>query len=126
VFVPNAGGLGHRQFDRNWGGLDPPRHLYHFTVRALKELGVRAGFRVIVQASCAGDRYLYRASLALASENSRRDGFLSALRLYAIDCRNSLGVLFGREWGEEIALMGEKPSPIVVGKPEKADGGKRT
>lgn len=112
VFVPNAGGLGHRQFRRNWGGLDPPRHLYHFTVSALGELGERAGFRVRLRASSAVDRYLYHASFALAAEGRARDSFLSVARLYAIDFRDTLGGLFGREWGEEIALLGEKaPGP---------------
>jgi SAM-dependent methyltransferase len=109
VFVPNAGGLGHRQFGRNWGGLDPPRHLYHFTPQALRVLIARAGFRARVWVSSAADRYLYRASFALASENDRRDSLLRTARLYALDVRDSIGTLLSRDWGEEIAVTDDVP-----------------
>jgi len=108
VFVPNAGALGRQRFGRNWGGLDPPRHLYHFTARTLRELGMRAGFRLSVRASSAIDRYLYRASYALSSQRQMRDSVWSKLRLWAIDCRDSLAILVGRDWGEELVLLGEK------------------
>jgi SAM-dependent methyltransferase len=108
VFVPNAGGVGQRHFGRDWGGLDPPRHLYHFTARTLGELGASAGFRVRVRASSAIDRYLYRASYALAFQNQMRDSVWSRLRLCALDCRDSLAIVMGKDWGEELVLWGEK------------------
>jgi SAM-dependent methyltransferase len=108
AFVPNAGGVGQRRFGRDWGGLDPPRHLYHFTAQALTGLGARAGFRVRVRASSAIDRYLYRASYALASQSQMRDSVWSRLRLCALDYRDSLGILIGKDWGEELMLWGEK------------------
>src|SRR5207245_8002945 len=109
VFVPNAGGLGHRQFGRNWGGLDPPRHLYHFTPRALRVLMGRAGFRAKVWVSSAADRYLYRASFALASQHDRQDSLLRTARLYALDVRDSVGMLLSRDWGEEITVTDNVP-----------------
>jgi SAM-dependent methyltransferase len=46
VAVPDAAGLQASFFRRNWFHLDVPRHLYHFSRRALESLLRRAGFRV--------------------------------------------------------------------------------
>lgn len=45
--TPNIESFGHRCFGRHWSLLDPPRHLYLFTRRTLKECATRAGFRSI-------------------------------------------------------------------------------
>lgn len=108
VFVPNAGGLGHRHFGRNWGGLDPPRHLFQFTLQTLADFATRAGFVATVRSCSVIDRYLYRASFALSSDASLQDTFWSRLQLVAIDCRDWCGTMLGADWGEEIALLGTK------------------
>ena len=46
VAVPDAAGLQASLFGRSWFHLDVPRHLYHFTRRALDALLARTGFRV--------------------------------------------------------------------------------
>lgn len=38
VAVPTGDNLGLKLFGRNWGPLEPPRHLYHFTERTLDRL----------------------------------------------------------------------------------------
>ena len=42
--TPNIESFGHDIFERNWTHLDPPRHLRLFTMKALRECAVRAGF----------------------------------------------------------------------------------
>jgi SAM-dependent methyltransferase len=46
VEVPNAASWQARLFGDRWLHLDPPRHLYQFTPRAMTSLFHRAGFRV--------------------------------------------------------------------------------
>ncbi|MBW2316543.1 MAG: class I SAM-dependent methyltransferase [Deltaproteobacteria bacterium] len=47
VAVPNFGSLQARWAGPAWFHLDPPRHLYHFTVQALERMLEAAGFRVL-------------------------------------------------------------------------------
>lgn len=44
VTTPNAVGLGHRTFGRNWYGLDSPRHLFLFSPRTLATVARKGGF----------------------------------------------------------------------------------
>lgn len=46
VEVPNAAGINARLFKEKWFGLDLPRHLYHFSPRALSILLKKSGFRI--------------------------------------------------------------------------------
>ncbi len=46
VLTPNAESLGHRFFRQNYISLDPPRHLYLFSLKTLRAMVERAGFRV--------------------------------------------------------------------------------
>lgn len=47
IALPNLDAWGLQQYGTDWYPLDPPRHLYHFTPRSLREVLVRAGFRNI-------------------------------------------------------------------------------
>jgi len=51
VVVPNAGALGFKLFGRYWGYLDPPRHLWQFSMANLQALAARAGLRVLQKGS---------------------------------------------------------------------------
>lgn len=46
IGCPNFGSLQRRIYGRYWMGLDPPRHLYHFTPATLTAMLERAGFTV--------------------------------------------------------------------------------
>jgi SAM-dependent methyltransferase len=46
VLTPNVESLSHRLFRQDCVSLDPPRHLYLFSLRTLRNLVERAGFRV--------------------------------------------------------------------------------
>jgi SAM-dependent methyltransferase len=45
IYTPNAESFGHRRFGRAWRGLEPPRHLFVFSPRALRRMLHKAGFR---------------------------------------------------------------------------------
>ena len=44
IITPNVDGFGHRWFQGDWRGLEPPRHLHVFTMRALRKIAADAGF----------------------------------------------------------------------------------
>lgn len=46
VAVPTGDNLGLRLFKQNWGPLEPPRHLYHFTRETLTQMMEKAGLEV--------------------------------------------------------------------------------
>jgi 2-polyprenyl-3-methyl-5-hydroxy-6-metoxy-1,4-benzoquinol methylase len=47
IFTPNSSSLGHKVFQQNWRGLEPPRHLYLFSMQSLRSLLERNGFKNI-------------------------------------------------------------------------------
>jgi 2-polyprenyl-3-methyl-5-hydroxy-6-metoxy-1,4-benzoquinol methylase len=47
IFTPNSSSLGHRVFRQNWRGLEPPRHLYLFSMQSLRSLLEKSGFKNI-------------------------------------------------------------------------------
>jgi 2-polyprenyl-3-methyl-5-hydroxy-6-metoxy-1,4-benzoquinol methylase len=44
VTTPNVESYGHARFGASWRGLEPPRHLYLFSQRTLRETAMRGGF----------------------------------------------------------------------------------
>jgi SAM-dependent methyltransferase len=47
VSTPNITSLGHARFERNWRGLEPPRHLYLFSRSTIENIASKAGFQKI-------------------------------------------------------------------------------
>lgn len=47
VAVPTGDNLGLRLFKENWGPLEPPRHLYHFTKETLGRMVEEAGLEIV-------------------------------------------------------------------------------
>ncbi|MCA9772557.1 MAG: class I SAM-dependent methyltransferase [Myxococcales bacterium] len=47
IDVPNIASDGFRRFGRHWQPLEPPRHLYHFSVETLTAVVIAARFRVV-------------------------------------------------------------------------------
>ncbi len=46
MITPNTQGIGHRWHNQNWYGLDPPRHLFLFSPKSLKEVAERSNLQV--------------------------------------------------------------------------------
>lgn len=42
--TPNAESCGQKRFGSSWRGLEPPRHIYLFSQRTLRQIAARAGF----------------------------------------------------------------------------------
>jgi SAM-dependent methyltransferase len=70
MLTPNADGLGHRRYGRDWMALDPPRHLHIFTPESMERIVRDAGFAAVAvrTSACGSDR------TAMMSERIRSDG----------------------------------------------------
>lgn len=113
ITTPNAESLAHRVFRAKWRGLEPPRHLYVFSPRALRQLVEKEGWHVkSVWTSSRSARGIFVSSMFPDWEARIRK---PAARYLA----HALGALFSLcEWGlqgigvgnlgEEIVLIAEK------------------
>jgi len=66
LITPNNESLGHRMFQEAWRGLEVPRHLHLFTLRSLRNLAEKAGFKVNnARITVRNARGIYLASRAI-------------------------------------------------------------
>jgi 2-polyprenyl-3-methyl-5-hydroxy-6-metoxy-1,4-benzoquinol methylase len=79
VTTPNAESLGHRLFKADWRGLEVPRHLKVFSLRALAQCAVEAGLSTtILRTSARGAHALYLESRLLKAGEWTADAWLRA------------------------------------------------
>lgn len=66
--TPNIDSWGHKRFRQHWRGLEPPRHVRLFNLRALANAATEAGYRhVRVYSTAAGSWSMFAASHGLES-----------------------------------------------------------
>jgi len=103
MITPNSDSLGRNLFGRNWRGLEPPRHLYLYNSKALRNLCRQTGFHDLQVGSSPGGssgREILSASIdislkSVGSSSVRKEdisGILSKEYLLSL-----LGVFVG-EW----------------------------
>lgn len=88
--TPNIGSLGHRQYGRDWRGIEPPRHLVLFNATSLRLALERARFKKIVNKT--GSSPLQ--SMTKASEAIRRG--ISIEQDVPLSAAQNRMVFFGR------------------------------
>lgn len=76
VEVPNFAGCGAETWGMDWRGLEPPRHLVHFTVQGLRDLLTEHGFRIVRQATTPRRlvRWMFRESYEIALRRTHDEG----------------------------------------------------
>ena|SRR6516162_120884 len=84
VVVPNFGCLERKLFGRNWGWLDVPVHLYHFTEATLTRIISEAGFKIdtlgFSPGGCAASLSVFNGSKVA------RKVFENSVRLFGVAC----------------------------------------
>ncbi len=64
--TPNINCLGHRVFQSNWLGLDPPRHIFLYSQDTLKDIAHQAGFQnPMTRTVVANENHFSKASLQI-------------------------------------------------------------
>jgi 2-polyprenyl-3-methyl-5-hydroxy-6-metoxy-1,4-benzoquinol methylase len=110
IVTPNIESLGHETFGCCWRGLEPPRHLHLFSLRALRACCERAGMRIqVLRTSARSARGIRRASEAikrrakLSSFDPRFRGMLSKVHHVVLGAPEKAE--------EEILAVTGRPSP---------------
>ncbi len=111
AITPNVRSATHQRFREYWRGLEPPRHIYIFSPPALQKITERTGLRTTVHTTAFAAKWMYLESLP-PTQSRPHTGPLGrlmlALKIRLFDLYESATVLLGKDWGEEIVLMGHK------------------
>ncbi len=110
--TPNPDSLGHKAFKEHWRGLEPPRHLHIFTVRALQECARRTGMDIVIaQSSAANADIIIGASFSIKESPTHRTETQPApslqrtLKALAFQYREQLRLRTEPDCGEETVLV---------------------
>lgn len=105
--TPNSSSCLHGLFKSNWRGLEPPRHIHIFSVKAMRRLAERAGFshvEVVTSNYSASGVFYSSVQLAAASKHKMLIMGLANLARLAL---NLYHYLFP-DSGEELILIARK------------------
>jgi 2-polyprenyl-3-methyl-5-hydroxy-6-metoxy-1,4-benzoquinol methylase len=107
--TPNIDAAGHALYGANWRGLEPPRHLYLYSVKPLRRFAARAGFSRAstwsISNNPAGARHMVEQSEMIAEKNGERPPKVDPI---ALDRRASRLGWFGSSVGEWVMLVATK------------------
>jgi SAM-dependent methyltransferase len=83
ITTPNTSSFGHNKFGQNWRGLEPPRHLFLFTLKGLAGYLESLGFNVVRSGTTAANAdFILKQSLELEKYGKiflRIDGSMTEL-----------------------------------------------
>lgn len=113
VVTPNNGSWGHRIFRESWLHLDPPRHLYIFSLPSLRNIITKAGFqraRLSTIIRDANGTFLASRSIRHTGKHDRNNSAKRSIRIWARGIQLiEWAILKAKsDLGEEIALMAVK------------------
>jgi len=109
IVTPNIESLGHQHFRDSWRGLEPPRHLYLFSIDTLRTSAGGAGFRNMhLGTSSRSARYMWMASHVMKKQGMFSDSDMTwRLRFggLAFRIREEITRLVREPKGEELLLI---------------------
>jgi SAM-dependent methyltransferase len=113
VVTPNTKSLGHRIFGKDWGHLDPPRHLHLFSRSSLRECAQKAGIGIGgLWCTPANAGAVFPESVRNRSPGRKPKGVRSKIfrtgKSFLLKYYELLAARRDPEAGEEVVLSGEK------------------
>ena len=113
ITTPNAESLCARLFGQDWRGLEPPRHLYIFSMASMESAARSGGFKSISVRSIVRDGYILGASYALVTNIPFQNGNpkLGIVQAYIVKLGSLLQsfiALVKHNIGEELVLICER------------------
>lgn len=113
VLTPNLSSLGHRRFGPDWRGLEPPRHLYVFSLRSLAACVARVGLTVTeARTSARLVRGIWWVSRSIQHDAGRRrskPGIATYVESWAMSLVEDVMRTRDTRSSEEIVLFATKP-----------------
>lgn len=120
VVTPNIESLGHKIFGRSWLHLDPPRHFYLFSPRALRACAEQAGLRAeIFCTNVRSARWMWISSRLIKGKGKYFEGDITrglkieGTMFFFVE---EITRTFWRHAGEELILIGtkNKSNPVIA------------
>ena len=113
--TPNVSSWCHKVYQRDWLGLDSPRHLHIFTAISLRNLAGHLGWSsTVVNSSIANTHGLVWASKRLRYDGrydmDSRPGFFGKISARLVQMNAAARQSFDPDIGEEIVLHAVKPA----------------
>ncbi|MCK4784265.1 MAG: class I SAM-dependent methyltransferase [Desulfobacteraceae bacterium] len=113
ALTPNGESWGHKLFRNNWRGLEPPRHLYLFTLLSLRHLLEKAGFQEFeLSSSIQGAHLILRASRSIRNTGTHATGSpeppITRIWSWGMQLLEWAILKMRADVGEEIVLLARK------------------
>jgi ubiquinone/menaquinone biosynthesis C-methylase UbiE len=118
ITTPNINSNGHKRFRDCWWGLDSPRHLQIFSLSALRDCAIKAGFQSATSSTSAANADTFiGGSFGFAEAKRTGDhssgsrvkiNFVRGLRSLLLQYREAIQLRHNPECGEELVLICEK------------------
>jgi SAM-dependent methyltransferase len=108
IVTPNTQSVGHRMFGKYWRGLEPPRHIYLFSIASLKRLGSKAGFDILsARTTIRGAHWAYRDSrrIKAAAAGGSTSRFGDAVVPYLLQYVECMVLRVSPTAGSEMAVI---------------------
>lgn len=103
LLTPNLRSLGHRLYNKDWRGLEPPRHLFLFSANALSRILRQAGFTKIKLFSTAAN-----ANIIVEGSMRIKQGKTNPILSWFYMVLEALLIRLGFQIGEELVLVARK------------------
>jgi 2-polyprenyl-3-methyl-5-hydroxy-6-metoxy-1,4-benzoquinol methylase len=113
VSTPNINSWGHRKFQQDWRGLEPPRHLHLFSPHTLEECSKKARFEQInTQTTSIRSACIFSVSLDIQKLRSHDMDSPNKLNFFKATLLQYYYLLFKKQenCGEEAILVAQKIS----------------
>ncbi len=112
AITPNNQSLGHRLFQHCWRGLEPPRHLFIFSLDTLRSCCQQAGLQVdVLRTSARAARYIWMVSHTVRQEGVFQPSAVTWSSRFGglvFRVREELALLTSNASGEELVLIGSR------------------
>jgi SAM-dependent methyltransferase len=110
VVTPNVESRGHQVFGEHWRDLDPPRHLYLFSLRTLRICAAKSGLDInALRTSSRSARLIWAVSRTIDNKGRFSDSDVTwRLRIkgLAFQAREMVALRASEGAGEELILIG--------------------
>lgn len=113
ISTPNIESNGSEKFQSSWLSLDPPRHLYLFSMKTLKQIAEKAGFfNSSIRTTTRGAESIWYSSQQIKmtgrGQVNMKMGLISKIKAKWFQLSEAISLTQSPKAGEEIVLIAKK------------------